>query len=437
MWWSKGWQRRRDRGPRSGAATPLHSPAKSDNCVPPELPSLTDQTLPKAIRPPRPASLLIHADDGVEPTADVAPPLHLTSTFAAESAADFAEMATRARHPGYYTRYGNPTVARAEEVIATLEGAESAWLAASGMGAIATAILTLVSQGDHIVAQQNHDMGTSKLLAELLPRFGVESSLVDQTDAQAFADAIRPSSRLILVESPANPTMQLTDLRSVARIARERGILTLVDNTFASPLNQRPIDLGIDLVMHAATKYLGGHHDLLAGVIVGRREHVERIWNTSIMIGAISSPFDAWLLLRGLRTLSLRIRQHNQSAMTIASFLEGHPGVLRVHYPGLASHPQHALACSQMSGFGGVMSFQVAGGYQAAAHLMERLHMARQAVSLGGFESLAVHAAAMWEGTLGEEGATAAGVEPDLIRLSVGLEDPQDLIDDLEQALSG
>ena len=289
-------------------------------------------------------TLVIHGDDGVEETADIAPPLHLTSTFAASSATDFAEMATEPRHSGYYTRYGNPTIARAEQMIASLEGAEAALLASTGMGAISTTVLALVSAGDHIVAQKNHYMGTSKLLGELLPRLGVTATLVDQTDAAAFAEAITDRTTLIIVESPANPTMQLTDLAAIAELARARSITTLADNTFASPINQQPLALGIDLSVHAGTKYLGGHHDLLAGVVCGSRELIERIWNTSIVLGATASPFDAWLLLRGIRTLPLRVRQHNESAQAVAGFLDSHPAVEAVYYPGLNSHPQHELA---------------------------------------------------------------------------------------------
>jgi cystathionine beta-lyase/cystathionine gamma-synthase len=379
---------------------------------------------------------VIHGDAEIEETLDIAPPVHLTSTFAAADAEAFAAMATESRHPGYYTRYGNPTVARAEAVVAQLEGAEAALMASSGMGAISTTVLALVKQGDHIVAQQNHYMGTSKLLDELLPKFGVSATLVDQTDAEAFASASTDRTSLIIVETPANPTMQLTDLRAIAGLARDRGIITLADNTFASPVNQRPLDLGIDLVMHAGTKYLGGHHDLLAGVVAGSKGLIDRIWDTSIVVGATASPFDAWLMLRGLRTLPLRVRQHNHTAQAVAEFLNRHSRIEQVNYPGLPSHPQHELATRQMQGYGGVMSFAVDGGYAAAQSVMARLQLVRQAVSLGGFESLAVHAAAMWEGTLGEEGAVAAGVQPNLIRLSVGLEHADDVIADLEQALS-
>jgi cystathionine gamma-lyase len=385
--------------------------------------------------PLQPDSLLIHADAGMEDDSSIAPPLHQTSTFRAESAEGFADMATRPRHPRYYTRYGNPTLARAEAVLAALEGAEAALLTASGMGAIATTVIALVAQGDHIVAQRNHYMGTSKLLDETLPRFGVAATLVDQTDPAAFAAAIVPNTRLILLETPANPTMQLTDLRAVADLARPRGILTLVDNTFATPINQRPIEHGADLVVHSATKFLGGHHDLSAGVVLGPAGLVERIWDTAIVLGAVLGPFDGWLLLRGLRTLGLRVERHNRSALAIARFLEAHPAVEAVYYPGLEGHPQHSLALRQMTGFGGVLSFAVRGGYAATRRFIAALRLPAQAVSLGGFETLVVHAAAMWEGTLGAEGMAAAGIRPNLVRLSVGLEDERDLIADLGQAL--
>ena len=391
---------------------------------------------PTPHRPLDVASIVIHGDDGIEPVTDVAPPLHPTSTFAANDAAEFAAMATDARHPRYYTRYGNPTHQRVEAVLAALEGAEAAMLTASGMGAIATAVLTLVGAGDHVVAQRNHYMGTAKLFDELLPRFGVRTTIVDQTDIAAFEAALEERTRLIVVESPANPTMQLTDLHAVAALAQTRGIVTLADNTFASPLNQRPLDLGIDLVMHSGTKYLGGHHDLVAGVVMGRQEAIDRIWETSLVLGATLGPFESWLLLRGLRTLPLRVRQHNESGLAVAQFLSEHPGIEAVHYPGLPSHPQHDLARCQMTGFGGTLSFQIAGGYKETECFMARLRLVKQAVSLGGFESLAVHAAAMWAGTLTDEQVRAAGVMPNLVRLSVGLEAVSDVIADLDQALT-
>lgn len=382
------------------------------------------------------ASLVIHADDELATDSAIAPPIHQTSTFRAGSAADFAAMATQPRHARYYTRYGNPTLERAETIIAQLEGAEAALVTGSGMGAITTTILALVQSGDHIVAQRNHYMGTTKLLTEVLPRFGVTATLVDQTDVAAFAAALRPETKLLLVETPSNPTMQLTDLPAIADLARSRNILTFCDNTFASPYNQRPLAHGIDLVMHSATKYLGGHHDLSAGVVAGSQALLAKIWEAHMVVGAVLGPIDGWLLLRGLRTLAVRVKQQNQTALAIARYLERHPAIEQVYYPGLPSHPQYALAQRQMKGFGGVLSFAVKGGYGATQRFISALKLPTQAVSLGGYESLVVHAAAMWEGTLGEAGLIEAGIQPNLVRFSVGLEDEQDLIADLQQALA-
>jgi methionine-gamma-lyase len=382
------------------------------------------------------ASLVIHADDEFATDSAIAPPIHQTSTFRAGSAADFAAMATQPRHSRYYTRYGNPTLERAETIIAQLEGAEAALVTGSGMGAITTTILGLVQSGDHIVAQRNHYMGTTKLLTEILPRFGVTATLVDQTDVAAFAAALRPETKLLLVETPSNPTMQLTDLQAIADLARPCNILTFCDNTFASPYNQRPLAHGIDLVMHSATKYLGGHHDLSAGVVAGSQALLAKIWEAHMVIGAVLGPIDGWLLLRGLRTLAVRVKQQNQTALTLAQALERHPAIEQVYYPGLPSHPQYALAQRQMKGFGGVLSFAVRGGYGATQRFISALKLPTQAVSLGGYESLVVHAAAMWEGTLGEAGLMEAGIQPNLVRFSVGLEDEQDLIADLQQALA-
>ena len=366
----------------------------------------------------------------------IAPPIHLSATFRAADAAGFADMASRPRHPRYYTRYGNPTTERVAGLIAGLEGAPAGLMTASGMGAISAAVLAMVGAGDHVVAQTNHYMGTSRLLGDLLVRMGVSVSFVDQTDVSAFEHAICPQTRLIVLETPVNPTLALTDLGAVAELARRRGIRTLADNTFASPLNQQPRRFGIDLVVHSATKYLGGHHDLTAGAVLGDADLIEQVWNTSIMLGAVLSPQDAWLLLRGLRTLSVRVERINASALRLAHALAAMPGVDAVHYPGLPSHPQHDLARRQMTGFGGVMAVQVRGGYRGAEAVMKRLRLFAQAVSLGGVESLAVHAAAMWAGSLDDEALRAAGIAPDLIRLSVGLERAEDLMADLAQALA-
>ncbi|HQP67452.1 MAG TPA: aminotransferase class I/II-fold pyridoxal phosphate-dependent enzyme [Quisquiliibacterium sp.] len=386
--------------------------------------------------PHRTETLLQHGDALPGDDSSIAPPIHPSATFRAADAADFADMAGRVRHPRYYTRYGNPTLERVAQLVAGLEGGEAALLASSGMGAISATLIGLLRAGDHVVAQRNHYMGTTRLLGELLPRYGVGATFVDQTSVEAFELAIRPETRLLMIETPANPTLALTDLEGLARLAQARGVLTVADNTFASPINQKPLAAGIDIVVHSATKSLGGHHDLTAGAVVARRALIDRIWDSAIVLGSVLGPHDAWLLLRGLRTLSVRVERSNQSALAIARWLQTCPGVDAVFYPGLEQHPHHALACRQMSGFGSVIALRVRGGYRGAEQFMSRLALFAQAVSLGGVESLAVHAAAMWSGSLSEEAMRDSGIEPDLIRLSIGLEHVDDLIADLGQALS-
>jgi cystathionine beta-lyase/cystathionine gamma-synthase len=367
-------------------------------------------------------SIVIHGDDGIEETLDVAPPIHQTSTFISETAEEFARQATDPRPDYYYTRAGNPTHRRVEAIMAKLEGAEAALVTASGMGAITCSILAQVAAGDHVVAQKNHYMAASKFVTDILPRFGVQSTIVDQTEPDAFAAAIRLETKVIFVETPSNPTGQITDLKAIAELARPRGITTICDNTFASPINQQPIALGIDVVVHSATKYLGGHHDLIAGAAMGSQVRLNKIWSFTNMFGPTLGPIDAWLLLRGLRTLPLRVRHHNEVGMAVATHLEGHPKIEAVHYPGLVSHPDHDVACGQMSGFGATFSFQVRGGYADTQRFMAGLELVKQAVSLGGFETLAVHAAAMWGGSLTDEQVREAGVEPNMVRISLGLE---------------
>lgn len=386
-------------------------------------------------RPQSPDTLLVHADRRLSDDSSLAPPILPSATHIARDAAEFAAMASQPRHPRFYTRYGNPTHERAAHLIAALEGGEAALMTASGMGAISAVVLGLLKAGDLAVGQTSHYMGTTKLFTDVLPRFGMRTKLVDQADTDGLLAAIGEGARLVLVETPVNPTMTITDLAAVAQAARAAGAISVADNTFASPINQRPLAAGIDIVVHSATKYLGGHHDLIAGAVVGSAERIEQIWDTAIVLGATLGAFDAWLLLRGLRTLPLRVARANDNAMAAARFLEGHPMVEAVHYPGLESHPQHALARRQMSGFGGVLAVQIRGGYAPAARFVAALQLFANAVSLGGVESLAVHAAAMWAGTLDDDQMKAAGVQPNLVRLACGIETADDLLDDLARAL--
>ena len=366
----------------------------------------------------------------------LAPPIWQTATFGFDTPEDIAEAGVASHPPTYYTRYGNPNFLEAERSLAELEGGAAALVAGSGMGAISLVFLGLLKSGDHVVAQKTHYVGTVKLLTRWLPSFGIEATMVDQTDAGAFAAAIRPNTRLIYAESPVNPTLALTDLRAIGELGRSRGIPTCADNTFATPHNQRPIDLGMDLVVHSATKFLAGHSDVTAGAVVGPKETLERLWEALIVYGMTLHPMESWLLSRGLQTFPLRMERHNKNAAEVARFLEGHPRVERVHYPGLASHPQHALASRQMSGFGGMLSFELAGGYEDAREFTSRLRLVRRAVSLGGTKTLAAHAASMVFPHLSPAERAAAGVSENLVRVSVGIEDAADILEDLDGALA-
>ncbi|MDT7808300.1 MAG: cystathionine gamma-lyase [Acidobacteriota bacterium] len=377
----------------------------------------------------------IHAGKGENRTRAVTPPIWQTTTFSADSSEHFAEVASAVRPAEFYTRYGNPTHKEVEATIVALEGGEAALLTSSGMGAVFTALMSTLKAGDHVVAQTNHYAGSMTLFEEMPRRFGVEVTLVDQTQAEAFAGAMRPNTRVIYAESPTNPLMQITDLRAVAELARGHGVTTIVDNTFATPVNQRPLEFGFDAVIHSATKYLGGHSDVTAGVIVSSREFTDRAWHFSLLAGSILSPFDGWLLLRGLRTLGLRIERHNSNAMALARFLEAHPKVERVYYPGLESHPQHELARTQMSGFTGMLSAELRGGFETAERFISSLKLATNAASLGGHETLIVHPAAMWRGYMTAEQLRARGLSDSLVRISIGIEDERDLIADFARAL--
>jgi methionine-gamma-lyase len=382
-----------------------------------------------------PQTKAVYTSKKLNRTSAISPPIWQTTTFSAETAEEFAEIAVATKPAEFYTRYGNPNHKMVEETLAALEGGEAALVAGSGMGAIFAAIAGNLQSGDHVVAQRIHYAGATTLLKEFLPRWGIAVTFVDQTRKSEFADAIRPQTKLIYVETPVNPLMQITDLRAIVELARTHGITTICDNTFATPINQSPLELGIDAVVHSATKYIGGHHDVTAGILVGSTEMVERTWRFALVAGATLSPFDGWLLLRGLRTLGLRVERHNQNGMALAKFLERNPKVSRVYYPGLESHPQHELARSQMSGFTGMLSVELRGGYAAADRLISSLELATRAASLGGFETLVVHPASMWSLQLSRELREQTGINEGLVRISVGLEDETDLLRDFERAL--
>ena len=380
-----------------------------------------------------PQTKLIHSARVRNSTHAITSPIWQSTSFEAESIAEFAEISQAIQPPEYYTRYGNPVHEQVETLLSEMEGGDAAMITASGMGAIFTAVLSGLVKGDHVVAQRNIYASAATLFQEVLPRWGIECTQVEQSGD--FAGAIRPHTKLIYTETPANPLMDLTDLGAIAAIGKRRGITTIVDNTFATPINQNPLHLGIDVVVHSATKYLSGHHDVMAGAIVASKKFIERAWRLHIVVGAVLSPFDSWLLLRGLRTLELRVERHNRNALAVAKFLEAHAAIARVNYPFLESHPQYELARAQMRGGTGMLSVEFRGGYGAAEKFIRSVKLGRYAASLGGFATLLVHPAAMWAETLSAEQRAGMGVNDSLVRISIGLEDEADLRSDFAQAL--
>ena len=370
-------------------------------------------------------------------TTAVSPPIFQTSAFLLRTPEEGADLAAAIAPATLYTRYGSPNTKQVELLLAALEGSEAALALGSGMAAITTAILANVRTGDHVVAQQTHYTATLSLLAETLPRYGIEVTQVDQRDTAAFARAMRPTTRIVLTETPTNPTMDLTDLHATAQLAHAASALAITDNTFASAYNQRPLALGYDLVVQSATKYLNGHADVTAGALMGAKALIDAAWDYARVHGPVLHPFESWLLRRGLQTYGLRMAVHNANALAVDQFLEQHPQVERVYYPGLPSHPQHTLAKQQMTGgFGGMLAFEVKGGYQRAYEVVRHTELCVLAVSLGGVETLITHPASMIHAHQSEEQREMAGISPALLRLSVGVEEVKDILADLDRALS-
>jgi methionine-gamma-lyase len=381
------------------------------------------------------ATRTVHHPQARVPLEPVSTPIYQTSTYRADAPGVLAELACAVQPSTFYSRYGNPTVEVWERAIADLEGGEHGLAFASGMAAVSTVLLGLLETGNHIVAGSSLYTATTMLLRSELPKVGVAVDFVDPTRPEAFAAALRPETRVFYIESPSNPLMLLTDIAAVCRIARGHGVWTVVDNTFATPYNQRPLALGADVVIHSATKYLGGHSDVLGGCAVTNADLGARLWHKRTLLGGCLDPFAAWLLLRGAKTLALRVERQNANAMALAKALERHPAVARVHYPGLGSHPQHELTQRQMAGAGGMLSFELVGGRTAGERLVSSTRIALLAVSLGGVETLIEHPASMSHALLSDEELMHAGISPGLVRMSVGIEDAGDLIADLEHAL--
>ncbi|MGQ0534733.1 MAG: trans-sulfuration enzyme family protein [Methanobacteriota archaeon] len=372
---------------------------------------------------------------GEDPRKDgpVAEPVVVSSTF---GFADTDAMVKALSEGHFYTRWGNPTLDRLAGRIAALEGGEAGMVSASGMGAISTAVLTFLSKGDRILSVRDLYGQTHDLFAKWLPARGFETDFVPTTDVASWERSVRPEHKILYLESPTNPTLRLVDLDAAARFARRHGMVSVIDNTFATPVNQRPIEHGIDVVVHSATKYLGGHSDVVAGAIVSGKSLVEKMATTHITLGPVLDPDAAYRVWRGVKTLAVRVRHQNASAQKVAEFLAKHPKVTRVNYPGLPTHPQHALAKRQMKGFTGVLSFDLDGGRPAAIRAMDRFRLVSLAPSLGSVETLCSMPTLSSHIELDPKILDEMGISDGTVRLSIGLEDPEDIIEDLASALS-
>lgn len=384
---------------------------------------------------------LIHEGEEFNTTTSVVSPIFQTSTYVADQDTQaFVHAATSPKFPEFYHRHGNPTTSQVAAIVAKLENKEEALVLATGMAAISTAILAVVKSGDHIIAQYAHYSATLVFMKEFLLDYGITVTFVDQTDNEQFSKALQANTKLIYLETPSNPNLDITDLTFVSSFAKQHNITTMIDNTFASPINQVPDEFGIDIIVHSATKYLGGHSDLTAGVICGTKAYITQAWRRSILLGASLSPFDSWLLLRGIKTLALRVAQINQNAQALAEWLSGQDKIKKVNYIGLSSHPQHELAKKQMKGFTGMLCIDVDGENDQAAFdnaqaILNNLTVFTNAVSLGGVESLIAHPASMWSNQSKEQ-QQKSGITSGLLRISVGIEHIDDLVADLAQALA-
>lgn len=368
-------------------------------------------------------------------TGAIATPIYQTTNFAFADVDDAAARNADLEAGYCYTRLWNPTQKVLEEKLAALEGGEMALATASGIGAITTFLLEVLQAGDHVVANHTVYAATNTFFREIAPKFQIETTFVNANDPEELEKAIKPNTKIIYFETPANPTVCLVDIELVVKIAKQHEIMTVVDSTFASPYLQKPLQMGVDVVIHSVTKYLGGHGDVQGGVVIGKKDLIMRVRvGTLKNMGAIIDPFAAWLLIRGIKTLPLRMERHCFNAQKVAEYLEKHPKVERVYYPGLPSHPQHEIAKKQMSGFGGMIAFEVKGGLEAGRALMNHVQLCRLAVSLGDADSLIQQAASMTHVLIPREERLKAGITDGLIRFSLGLEDYRDIIADLEQA---
>src|SRR5487761_1050291 len=383
-------------------------------------------------------TLAVHAGEGPCPvTGALDTPIYQSTSFAASDSSEMAALYGEEKFGYMYTRYGNPTIHALEEKIAALEDGEAALAAASGMAAISTAILGYVKVGDHVVASRSIYGAAYNFLNKKLPRIGASATFVAGSRIEEFDRAIRPNTRLIYFETPSNPVLEIIDIQALAALAKSRQIPLMIDNTFASPALQQPLKLGVTVVVHSATKYLCGHGDAMAGVIVGTKDYISFLVHEVIRdFGGVISPFNAWLILRGVHTLHVRMSMHCSNAQMVAEFLAAHANIDHVNYPGLPQHPGHEVARKQMKAFGAMISFEAKGGYEAGKRVMDRVKIFARAASLGDTRSLIVHSASTSHRAVPPEQRQAIGITDGLVRLSIGIEAAEDLIADLDQALT-
>ncbi len=379
---------------------------------------------------------LIHSGTYQDEFRSAVTPIYQTSTFGFDSAQHGADLFAKKGKGYIYTRLGNPTIDVLEKKLADLEHGAGSVVFASGMAAVSTVFAAFLKQGDHMISGRAL-YGPSRMVMEtLFAGFGVESDFIDATKVEHFAQAIRPNTKLIYLETPSNPTMELTDIEVVSRLAHQRGILVCVDNTFSSPHLQNPIDLGVDLVLHSMTKFINGHADIVAGAVITKTTELRaQVHKTMTFLGGNMDPHQAYMVIRGVKTLAVRMERAQKNAQKIAEYLEVHPKVAWVLYPGLKSFPQYELAQKQMKGSGAMISFGLKGGYQAGVHMMNHVKMALLAVSLGGIETLIQHPASMTHASIPKAEREEAGITDEMVRFSVGIEDVEDIISDLEQAM--
>ncbi|MBD3169076.1 MAG: aminotransferase class I/II-fold pyridoxal phosphate-dependent enzyme [candidate division Zixibacteria bacterium] len=365
----------------------------------------------------------------------VNPPIIQSTNFLYESIGQYKRYLEGDKSVFIYSRYDNPTIMEVEGHVADLENADRALIFSSGMGAISSTIMALVKSGDTILAGDTLYGGTVYFFRDVLPRFGVETIYFDSRNfdgAEKYADS---RCRILYIETPANPNLRLTDLKAAVKFAKANGLFTIIDNTFATPINQNPLDYGFDLVIHSGSKYLSGSSDLVCGAVAGSDELAQKIWDYRRLLGTNLDPSASFLLLKGIKSLGVRVERHNQNAMAVAKYFENHPKIEKVHYPGLESHPQHLLAAGQMRGFGGMVNIELKGGQESSENFVDNLKVILNTVSLGGVESIACIPVLTSQYGLSDEALREAGITPSMVRLSIGIEDEDDLVADIEQAL--